>query len=118
MRLELIRPVRTLMMKFNLFADDPMLLNASYAVRATVSGVELLLPLEEKDVEATNANIQSFSIVRRVRFLVSESGFRHLSREWQWKRLKRGSLNFIWGVAVEVRCLQPLLLCSLSGRRL
>jgi hypothetical protein len=45
MTLELIRPVRTLMMKCNLFADDPLLLNASYAVRAPVSVDELLLPL-------------------------------------------------------------------------
>jgi hypothetical protein len=84
--LELVRPFRTLMMNFNLFADDHMLLNAPYSVRAPASVDELLqfvLPLSEKDVEVTNTNSRSFSILRRVRFLVYLSGFRHLSREWR-----------------------------------
>jgi hypothetical protein len=37
MTLELVHPIQTLMMKRNLFADNPMLLNAPYAVRAPVS---------------------------------------------------------------------------------
>jgi hypothetical protein len=51
MTLEFVLPVRTLMMQFNLFADDHMLLNASYAVRAPVSVDEFLqfvLLLSEK----------------------------------------------------------------------
>jgi hypothetical protein len=51
MTLELVRPFRTLMMKFNLLSDDHMLQNAPCAVRAPVSVDELLqlvLPLSEK----------------------------------------------------------------------
>jgi hypothetical protein len=86
MTLELVRPVRTLMMKFDLFADDHMLLNGPCAARALVSVYELLqfvLPLSEKDVEVTNTNRGSFSIVRRVRFVVYLREFRHLLREWR-----------------------------------
>jgi hypothetical protein len=86
MTLELVRPVRTQMMRFNLFADEHMLLSAPSAVRALVAVdalLQLVLPLPEKDVEVANANSRSFSIVRRVRFLVSLNGFRHLSREWR-----------------------------------
>jgi hypothetical protein len=75
-------------MKCNLFTDDPLLLNASYAVRAPVSVDELLqfgLLLEGKDVEVTTADSRSFSVVRRVRFLVYLSGFRRLSREWRFR---------------------------------
>jgi hypothetical protein len=59
-------PVRTLVMKCKLFADDSALAGAPYSVRAPVS-VDDFRPfvsvLKDKDVEVTNANFDGFSLL-------------------------------------------------------
>jgi hypothetical protein len=59
-------PVRTLVLKCNLFADNPVLAGAPYSVRAPVSVDDFrqfVLALEDKDVEVTNANFGALSLL-------------------------------------------------------
>jgi hypothetical protein len=71
--LELVHPretlkvlVRTLVMKCNLFADDPVLAGAPYIVRAPVSVDDFrqfVLALEDKAIEVTNVNFSRLSLL-------------------------------------------------------
>jgi hypothetical protein len=59
-------PVRTLMIKCNLFIDDPVLAAAPYSVRAPVSVDDFrqfVWALEGQNVEVTNANIGGLSLL-------------------------------------------------------
>jgi hypothetical protein len=82
-------PIRTLVMKCKLFADDPMLAGAPYSVRAPVSVedfCQFVSVLEDKNVEVTNANIGSFSLLcDEFRFTVLSE---RLSAFWQPPDLK------------------------------
>jgi hypothetical protein len=59
-------PFRTLVLKCNLFSDDPALACAPYSVQAPVSVDDFrqfVLALEDKDVEMTNANFGGLSLL-------------------------------------------------------
>jgi hypothetical protein len=59
-------PVRTLVMKCNLFADNPMLAGPPYSVRAPVSMEDFrqfVSALKDKDVEVTNRNFGGLSLL-------------------------------------------------------
>jgi hypothetical protein len=59
-------PIQTLVLKCNLFADDPKLARTPYSVRAPVSVDDFrqfVLALEDQDVEVTNMNFGGLSLL-------------------------------------------------------
>jgi hypothetical protein len=59
-------PIRRMVLKYNLFADDPMLARAPYSVRAPVSihdFRQFVSALTDKDVEVTNRNFGGLSLL-------------------------------------------------------
>jgi hypothetical protein len=69
-------PFRTLVLKCNLFADDPVLAVGRYSVRAAVSVDDFrlfVLALKDNEVEVTNGNFGGLSL------LCDEFGFVSLS---------------------------------------